>query len=367
MKFNCSSETLAQKLAAVSHAVSSKASLPVLSHILLEAKGSTVTLSATNLEISIKTSLPAEVKEAGSACLPGRVLLDLVTSLPRGTVSLAEANNTVTVKAEKATSRINGIAASEFPKIEVAGESILEIEPREFTKDLQRVSFSAASDESRPILTGILMEALGQTLTLVGVDGFRLSEKKIFLPVSGSFKEVVPAKALTEVARLAAAEEKLSILLSKEENQIVFRGPNIEIYSRLLEGSFPDYKKIIPEGFTTKAVINVEEFREALKIVSVFAREVSSVVKITLDPAKSQMCLSASSSEVGENESTATALIEGEGAEISFNAKYLNDCLSNISGEEVEFKVTGTLTPGIFSPVGSTDYLHLIMPVRIQA
>lgn len=367
MKFNCSSETLAQKLAAVSHAVSAKASLPVLSHILIEAKNNVVTLSATNLEISIKTTLPAEVKEEGAACLPGRVFLDLVSSLPRGTVNFSESNNTVTIKSEKANSKINGIAASEFPKIEGAGESILEIEPKEFTKDLQRVSFSAASDESRPILTGILMEASGNQLTLVGVDGFRLSEKKINLPLSGNFKEVVPAKALMEVARLAGTEEKLSILLSSKENQIIFRGPNIEVYSRLLEGAFPDYKKIIPEGSTTKAVINVEEFRQALKIVSVFARDVSSVVKITLVPAKSQMCLSASSSEVGENESTAVAAIEGEPAEISFNAKYLNDCLSNLPGEEVEFKVTGELTPGIFSPVGSADYLHLIMPVRIQA
>ena len=367
MKFSCSCETLAQKLSAVSHAVSTKASLPVLSHILIEASGDRVTLSATNLEISIKTSLPAEVKEEGSSCLPGRIFLDLVSSLPKGTAELSESNNTVSIKSEKANSKINGIAPSEFPKIEGTGEGVLDINPKEFTKDLQRVSFSAASDESRPILTGILMEASGSELILVGVDGFRLSEKKIPLALSGNFREVVPAKALMEVARLASGEEKLSILLSKQENQIIFRGGNIEVYSRLLEGSFPDYKKIIPEGFSTKAVINVEEFREALKIVSVFARDSSSVVKIVLTPEKSQMSLSASSSEVGENESVAGALIEGEPVEISFNAKYLNDCLSNISGEEIEFKVTGALTPGIFSPVGSSDYLHLIMPVRIQA
>jgi len=282
-------------------------------------------------------------------------------------VELSESNNTVTVKCEKSNSKINGIAPTEFPKIDGTGEGVLDISPKEFTKDLQRVSFSAASDESRPILTGILMEVAPTQLTLVGVDGFRLSEKKIPITVSGDFKVVVPAKALMEVARLASGEETLSIRLSKQENQIIFKSPNIEIYSRLLEGAFPDYKKIIPEGFTTKALINVEEFREALKIVSVFARDTSSVVKVVLNPEKSQMVLSASSSEVGENEAVTHASVEGEVAEISFNAKYLNDCLTNISGEEVEFKVTGALTPGIFTPAGSSGYLHLIMPVRIQA
>lgn len=367
MKFSCSSEILSQKLSAVSHAVSSKTSLPVLSHILIEAADNRITLSATNLEISIKTYLPAEVKEEGASCLPGRIFLDLVSSLPKGTVAFSEGNNTVTIKSEKANSKINGIAPTEFPKIAGSGEGILDINPKEFTKDLQGVSFSAASDESRPILTGILMEAFSSQLTLVGVDGFRLSEKKIPLTTSGDFKEVVPSKALMEVARLLSNEETLSILLSKQENQIIFKSPNIEIYSRLLEGAFPDYKKIIPEGFTTKALVNVEEFRQALKTVSVFARDSSSVVKIVLNPEKSQMSLSASSSEVGENESEVFAKIEGEAAEVSFNAKYLNDCLANIDGEEVEFKVTGALTPGIFTPSGKTDYLHLIMPVRIQS
>ena len=367
MKFSCSSEVLAQKLSAVSHAISVKASLPVLSHILLEATDGKVTLSATNLEISIKTSLPAEVKEPGSACLPGRIFLDLIASLPRGMVELSESSNTIAVKSEKANSKINGIAPSEFPKIEGSGDGVLDLDPKEFTKDLQRVSFSAASDESRPILTGILMEADSSGLTLVGVDGFRLSEKKLPLNINGNFKEVVPAKALMEVARLLGGEETLSIFLSKEENQIIFKSPNIEVYSRLLEGSFPDYKKIIPEGCVTRAVVSIEEFKEALKIVSVFARDSSSVVKIVLNPEKSQMTLSATSSEVGENEAVSFAKIEGKPAEISFNAKYLNDCLSNISGGDVEFKVTGALTPGIFTPLEQSNYLHLIMPVRIQA
>lgn len=367
MKFSCDVQTLSSKLSAVSHAVSSKASLPVLSHILLEARQGKITLSATNLEISIKTTMPAEIKEEGSACIPGRVFLDLVSALTRGKLEVSESNGVVNLKSEKASSKINGINASEFPKIESQAEVIFELSPKEFTKDLTRVSFSAASDESRPILTGILMEAGSEGLTLVGVDGFRLSEKKIAISLDKTFKEVVPAKALLEVARLLSGEEKLAILYSKEESQIVFRGAQVEVYSRLLEGSFPDYKKIIPEGFVTKAIINLDEFREALKIVSVFARDASSVVKIVLKPEKSQMLLSASASEVGENESEVFAKIEGEAAEVSFNAKYLNDCLANIDGEEVEFKVTGALTPGIFTPIGKTDYLHLIMPVRVQS
>ncbi|MCL5003900.1 MAG: DNA polymerase III subunit beta [Patescibacteria group bacterium] len=367
MKFKCLSENLSQGLSAVSHAVSTKASLPVLSHILLEARDGSIFLSATNLEISIRTSLPAELEEEGAACLPGRVFTELISSLPKGEISLAEKNNLVTVKSQKTSSKINGLNPSEFPKISVSGKPLFSLNPSVLVQELPKVSFSAATDEGRPVLTGILMEALDGTLTLVGVDGFRLSEKKISVDKGITFKQVVPAKALLEVSRLLSSEDSMEVLLSDEENQIVFKSPSFEICSRLLEGSFPDYKKIIPQNVLTTAEFSVEEMRATLRTVSVFAKDEGSVVKMILNPEKSEILLSASASEVGENEASLFAKITGEAAEVSFNIHYLNDCLANIGEEDVAFRFTGPLTPGIFVPVAKTDYLHLIMPIRVQA
>ena len=366
MKFNCLLETLGPRLAAVSHAVSAKASLPVLSHVLLEVYGKSLKLSATNLELSITTDLPVEVEEEGSACVPGRIFLDLVSNLSHGPVIFSEKNNILTIKAEKASSKINGINPAEFPKISTGGEALLSVDPKKFLKDLQAVVFSAASDESRPILTGILLEAQAGELVLVGVDGFRLSEKRTGVKITGPLKEVVPGKTLSEAARLLSNEPSLEILLSKEENQILLKSANFEIVCRLLEGAFPEYQKIIPQNFVTRAETNGEELKNALKIVTVFARDEGSVVQVKIDPEKSLLTLSASASEIGENETTVFSKIEGEKIEVAFNAKYLNDCLSNLSGEELEIKITGPLTPGVFVPVGKTDYLHLIMPIRVQ-
>lgn len=366
MKFTCLAENLAQKLSATAHIVSSKTSLPILAHLLLEAEAGQLTLSATNLEISLKTSLPVEVKEAGAVCLPARVFLDLVTNLPHGKIEVWEKGGNVQIKADKADSKINGLAATEFPKISTEGEPVVSLDPKAFIKDVQKVSFSAASDESRPVLTGVLLAASDNYLTMVGVDGFRLSERKIPVSLQGEFKEVVPAKALNEAARLLVSEETLSLLLSKEENQMVFRTAGFELTSRLLEGSFPDYQKIIPATFSSQARINVAEFKAALSIVSVFARDLGSLVKIALLPDESQMALSAASAEVGENKSLVFAKIEGEPAEVAFNARYLNDFLANLGSEEADFKVTGALSPGVFTPVGQEGYLHLIMPIRVQ-
>lgn len=366
MKFNCSSETFSKALTDVGRALSSRASLPVLSHVLLDTAKAKLTLSATNLEISIRTSLPVTVEEEGQACLPGRLLADLVGSLPEGSVEISEKANVVSLKIGKTSAKINGLPPSEFPKINLTGRKLLELPAKDFVHDLAMVAFAAASDESRPILTGILMTASETDLALVGVDGFRLSERKVKVASAEAFKQVLPAKPLMEISRLLGGEPTVEVLLSEEENQMVFKSANFEIGSRLLEGSFPDYQKIILQEFRTKVEIEVEELRQALKVVSVFARDGGSVVKALVSPEKASLTLSAVAAEIGENESTIDVSGQGEEAEVAFNARYLAEALASFETEKLELRLGGALAPGVFLPLGQAGYLHLIMPIRIQ-
>jgi len=367
MKFSCLSENLAQGLSIVSKAVSSRGSLPVLSHVLLKTEDGRVKLAATDLETGVITWIRAKVDEEGGTTVPARLLLELVNNLPPGKVEISTEKQILTLTTPGVQSRLNGLAAEEFPPLpEAEGKKVLSLDPKEFLQAVSQVAFAAASDESRPILTGILVRGSGKELRLVGVDGFRLAERKLGLPqeLSEDLSMVVPAKTLSEVARLAVQqEEPVRVVLLPEENQILFELEGVRITSRLLEGQFPDYKKIIPPSFDTQAKLSTEEFLKAIRLTAVFARDSASVVRLRL-AADKPLVLSANTAEVGEGKTEVEAKIEGESLEIAFNSKYLTDVLSNLQSEEVVFEASGPLNPGVIKPPQSSNYLHLIMPVR---
>ncbi len=369
MKFRASVSDLHSGLAACAHALSTKGSLPVLSFILLEAHEGALSLSATNLELAVTTNIPAEVEKEGSVCAPGRLLTELVSSLESQELTVSVKDNSLDVESPNVKSRLNGIAASEFPRLAmgVTGEALL-LPPEEFCAALPSIVMSSANDESRPVLTGVLFDARDDVLTLVGVDGFRLSEKKIVLQQKSVkvLRAIIPARALSEVGRLVANEESLSVYLDDGENQIIFKSPKFQISSRLIEGSFPEYQKIIPASFITKATISLEELRKGVKLASLFARDSSNVIKISLGPSESVVVLGANTPEIGESETRLSAQIEGEAVSVAFNNRYLSDCLSHISGPEVVFQASGQLSPGLFTANKDDGYFHIIMPVRVQ-
>lgn len=369
MKFNCPVESLYSSLAAVSHALSTKGSLPVLSYILLDAKGSRLSLSATNLELAITTTIEAEIEKEGSVCAPGRLLTDLASSLTSGEVKVSVKDNILDVESANVKSKLNGIGSTEFPKLATGTkEEFLSLDPAQFCKSLPSVIFSAATDESRPVLTGVLFDVTDDLLTLVGVDGFRLSERKLSLEskVAKHIHVVIPSRALSEIARLISGERDLKIFLDDSENQIIFRTGKFEISSRLIEGTFPDYQKIIPGSFISRAVIPAEEFRKSVKLASLFAKDSSNVIKVTLSPSESLVTLGANTPEVGENETKLSAKIEGEGLNVAFNNRYLSDCLANLADTEIIFQASGELSPGLFTSSKDENFLHIIMPVRVQ-
>lgn len=371
MKLSCLQENLSGGVSVVSRSVATKGSLPVLSNILLQTEAGRLKLSATNLETGIVTWVGAKIEKEGALTIPARILSDLISSLGPGKLDLQTDGQVLTIEAKGAHSKINGMAAEEFPTLPVVGEDpLLTIDPKVFSEAVGQVAFAAAADDSRPILTGILIKSQGTTLTLVAVDGFRLSERKITLTTEPK-KEVslvIPARTLGEVARLVSGDsEPLHLYVAEAENQVIFKTSAFEISSRLLEGEFPDYEKIIPKSFGSSAAMETTDLMKAVRLAAIFAKDSANIVKLKFLPEAGKIVLSANTAEVGENETELESKVEGEAGEIAFNAKYLVDCLSNLDAEKITIHFGGPLSPGLVRMDGREDFLHLVMPVRIQS
>jgi len=368
MKLSVLKENFAAGLSVVGKAVATKGSLPILSNVLIETEEGRLKLAATDLETGVVTWIGAKIEEEGGVTVPARLLLEFVGNLPPVELKLSSENQIFTISAEKSHSTFNGVSKDEFPSLpKTSSEYFLKVNPKDFSGAVSEVAFAASSDETRPILTGVLMKVSGNTLTFVGVDGFRLAERVLML--SETVKEdvslVIPSKTLLEVSRVVGgSEEPIKISLLPEGNQLIFEMPNVLIFSRILEGQFPEYKKIIPADFVTSATIVREELLNAVRLASVFAKDTSSIVKLHFKG--SEVSLTSTAVEVGEGESTADAEITGGELEIAFNSRYLTDLLSNIKGERLTFSGNDSLSAGLFKIVGREDYLHLIMPVRFQ-
>jgi len=369
MRFSCLQENLKDGLAVVSKAVATKGSLPVLSHVLLKTDDSgCLHLSTTNLETSIITSIPATIHVAGAITVPARLLTDFVNNLPPTMLDLVLNGQTLHLETPSTKSKFNGLEASEFPEIpSLPSSQEINLDPKAFANAVSEVVFASAVDESRPILSGILLKIVGNELLLVGVDGFRLSERRLSLDMPFDLPAVViPGKTLAEIARLVGSSaNKLTLNISPDKNLAVFKsGDKFTIFARLLEGEFPDYERIIPSESKGRLTVDKAELINAVRLSNLFARDTSNILKITLDPTASTLTLAAATAEVGESTHTVQAEITGEGLQISFNGKYLLDLLNNVGGEKLTLETSGPLSPGLWRVVDRGDFLHLIMPVK---
>lgn len=371
MKISVLQENLSRGLTTVSRLVATKATLPVLGNVLLKTDKGRLKLSATNLETGISLFLGAKIEKEGEITVPARILVELVSSLLPEKIDLEAREATLHLASGSFKADISGISASEFPKIpSFQGEPTFLFDKEELIKTLSLVSFAAAQDESRPVLTGVLLRGkIGKTL-LVATDGYRLSVKNLAVRKQKEEKDLlIPAKTLFEVCRIAQEgqdeEKEIKMALNQELNQVLFSFPQVELSSRLLEGEFPDFEKIIPSSSKTLAEFDKEEFLRAVKIASIFAREQANIVKIKIEGGK--MIISAESPQVGANQGEIEAKTEGEKLEIAFNFRFLLDFLNSPIGEEIIFEANGPLSPGVFKVKGDDSFLHIIMPVRIQA
>lgn len=373
MKFTCLQEHLSQKLALVNRAVAPKATLSILSNIKISALEDKLKLSATNLSWGITTYLGVQVEEPGELTVPGTLLTSFINTLPPQKLKFHVARGSLRVETAQGWATLRGVTSEEFPHlIEEGGSLVVKLPSRDLHKVLSGVTFAASTDENRPILTGILVSVKERSVSFVGVDGFRLSEYTLKLPTPSqeNFDVVLPAKSLQELSRLIASEKDVSFSLLKEESQAVFEVEEAVLASRILEGTFPEYQQIIPSEFGTTALLRINEFRQAIKLASLFAESASHVIRIKILSDKGMVVVGATASEVGTNETSVVGNISGRGGEIAFNSKYLIDILNYFesigSSDELEMRINDSVSPGYFCLPGNESYLHIIMPVRIQ-
>ena len=377
MRVTCQQEHLARGLAVVGRAVATRSTLPVLSNILLETDDSQLKLSATNLEMGVSCWIGSRVEDPGAITVPARLLSDFVNSLPVGAVEmeLEERSQTLHVRSDRFQAEIKGIDAADFPILPTVEQGTrFTLDPAGLREMITQVTISAASDESRPILTGILtqIDPDAGRLTLAAADGFRLSVREADLqaPLEGKINVIIPARALTEVSRIAVDEEQpIEVAITESRNQILFRLSHVHIVSQLIDGNFPDYERIIPARHTTRAVVNAKAMHGAVRIASFFARDAANVVRLDLRPGgelePGVVVVSAQAAEVGGNQGEIEASIEGGGLEIAFNAKYLLDLLGVIGSDQIALELTTPSSPGLFRPVGDAPFIHVIMPMHI--
>jgi len=372
MKLQVLQESLSQALTITSRFASSRAQLPVLANVLLSARKNKLLVSATNLEISVCLTIGAKVKKQGEITIPARVITDLISNLKTGTLNLKADKEILELSTQNFSSKLTGMNSADFPEVpKEVGKGSLNLQASTLLESLSQVLFAASIDETRPVLTGVLFIFGKGSLILVATDGFRLSQKKLSLKSTKSAlqdqKVILPKTALIELSRLAGEDEGIKFSFKKGENQVIFGADRAVLASRIIEGDFPDFERIIPKDTNFKIEVDREEFLRAVKLASVFARDAANVVKITVD--KDAISLSAESSLAGSQEAVVDAKIEGEpekGFAIAFNYRFLEDFLQSIKGDEVQVDLSSSSAPGVFTDPKDKDYLHLIMPVRTQ-
>jgi DNA polymerase-3 subunit beta len=376
MKLSCLQENLNRGLNCVGRAAATRTTLPITNNVLMATDQGRLKLVATNLEMAISCWVGAKIEEEGAITVPARLLNEFVASLPSDKIdiNLSPRTKTLQLKCARFEARISGINAKDFPPIPTAEDGIsTKISVEDLHRGIGRVVFAAATDESRPVLTGVHAEFEDKLLTLAAADGFRLAVYK--LPLLTAVKEkataIIPARALAEINRLATdQEEAIEIKLNTAKSQILFRLKDAELISQLVQGGFPQYSQLIPQSYTTRAVVDVPQFLRATKTASIFARDGSGIVRLVITPgakaAQGKLTIAARSEEIGDDVGEIDATVEGEEAKIAFNGKYLIDVLSVLNEQQVALEVTSPSSPGVIRPVGVDNYVHVVMPMFVQ-
>ena len=381
MKISCLQENLSRGLAVVGRAVATRATLPVTQNVLLSVDQSMLKLSATNLEIAITTWTGAMIEEEGAVTVPARLLTEFVNSLPNDRIDLElqEGTGVLQISCARSQAHIHGTEASEFPPIPTVDEELTaQVDPVALRSAISRVAFAAATEESRPVLTGVEMKLEGNRFSLAAADGFRLAvhHGSLLAPVEPEIKVIIPARTLNELNRLLAdQEEPVEIMMTPAKGQVMFRvkgGATIEVVSQLLQGSFPNYEQLIPDRHDTRTVLDLPILLRAVRTAAIFARDGSNIIRFEMVPGadggdNAKVIISARSEEVGDNQDEVDADgIEGGEGKIAFNSRYLLDVLSVLERGKVAVETTTSSSPGVFRPTDSTDYIHVVMPMFVQ-
>lgn len=361
-------EHIVKAVSRANRVIGSKSQIPILSHILFQAQNNTITLLATNLETTIKITVPGKIEEEGSFCLPAKLLNEFLLTLPKEQVFFTKEQESVVVKTTKTKTSIPGISATEFPPLPlIEGKTGVDISKESFLSALSVVLFSAATDETRPMLMGVRFEGGEGKTMVVATDGYRLSQTSVGeTALIASQPLVIPARALAEVQRIGNEEKETTTIRITEtiEGQLLFTIGDTQISTRRIDGEFPNYKKIIPATHKTSLLIDTEEFLRAVKSAAVFARDSAGIIKIVCS--SESISVSANTPQVGENTIEIEGALSGEENTVAINSRFLLDLLGNVSGDQVTIELSGALSPVLFRFSNQEEFFHIIMPVRVQ-
>ncbi len=372
MKISLLQENLNKGIGVVSRTIANKAQLPILANILITAEPGKLKLTSTNLETGVSVWLAAKVDQKGRTTAPAKVFSELVATLPQETVNLELEADKLKISCGQYRAAINGIAADEYPEVpslkNKPGKGEIKVKKALIKEAIGQVALAAGTDDSRPIFTGVKVEVCSTGLRLAATDGYRLSVKIVNQFKAGAVTKtlIVPARALTELARSLDFDSGDELILSPtdEEKQLIFSLTNLEIVTRLLEGEFPDFDKIVPKSSATKLEVASDELRQAVKAAAVFARDSANIIKFKIN--SHGLTISANTPQVGENEIGVDAKTSGDDAEIAFNSRYLLEMLSAVKAKTLSLECSGPLSPGLFRAPGDDSWWHIIMPVRVQ-
>ncbi len=370
MKFICLQENFAKGLGIVSKAVPTKSTFPLLSNVLISAVDGRIRLAATDYETFITTYVGGSVEAEGKAAVPAKLLREFVSTLAPAPIEAVFKDEVLHVVSQKTKVKFNSVDPADFPEVPAFDDAVscLHIDPKTFEQAVSYVAFAAALDSTRPIFSGVLLQYADGVLTVAASDGFRLSEKVLTLEESAmpDFSIVLPSRVLMEIARIfASSGESVRFSFNEDSNRALFASEDTTISTGVLEGQFPDYKRIIPTETTLKAQVLATPLLEAVKLASIFAADQTNSVKLVFNP-EGSITISSSAQETGDHQSQFEAVIEGEGLEVIFNSKYLLDFLNNVKTEQLVMETTGNNAPCLIKPRGEEGFLHLIMPIRVE-
>lgn len=362
MNVQVTQENLNRALNSVARVANSRNALPILANVLIKTSNNRLSLAATNLDIAITHYIGAKVSDEGSITVPARLMQDFVGSLPSGVINLDLEETKLKVTTDQYKSTVNGIVADDFPVMPgIEGGKSWRVGSGSLKRGLQQIIFAASNDESRPVLTGVYMHTADGALYLAATDSYRLAEKSLGANTE-DVKLLVPATALHDLLRIIGDDEA-EVQVTHNDQQVLFQVGDIELVARLVEGNYPDYRKLIPSDFTTRINLKRADFVNITKVSSLFARESAGSVTLEVSEDDGTISIRSVASQLGENTATAAGTVTGSGS-ITLNSRYLLDGLNALSGDEVNFGFNGKLEPTLLLDPGNADYKHVIMPLK---
>jgi DNA polymerase III subunit beta len=368
LKLTTKREELVSKLSTVSRAVSTRAATQALSGVLIEAGEGSVTLSATDLDLGLRTAVDATVEGGGSVLLPGRLLAEVTRSLGDDTVEIEtrEAERDVEIRSGSSSFHLRVLPAEDFPKLPSAeGADSIRIPATALAESIDLVARAASRDDMRPVLTGVFVSASGNEMTMVATDSYRLAVKRTELesPLSGEIEANIPARALRELARILTGEGVDEAAITLQTNQAIFEAGSITLTTRLIEGQFPNFRQLLPESYEHDVRLPRSDFLDVTRRVSQLAQR-NAPLRLSFAPG--ELTVAAETPDVGDAHETMPAAFEGEPLEIGFNPEFLKEGIESVEGDEVLVRLISPLRPGLLQSVEGEDFRYLVMPIRLN-